>query len=303
MSEISIVRVSPIAQLRDLVELGKPRLSLLVIFTSAVGVWLAPVQPTAFVTLGFVIATSGLVAAANTLNCWIEVEIDALMQRTCNRPLPAGRLEPRTALLSGLTLGFVSLTALYATSNLLTLLLGASALVSYVLIYTPLKRVTPWAVLVGAVPGALPPLMGWTAATGTISAPGAYLFGILFLWQLPHFIAISVYLREDFRRGGLPVLPLVHGERIAGRQIVISTALIAGFGVCAQPLGIAGPVYTVVAAALGAGFLAVSLRGPRGDAPGGPERTAAVNAWARRVFGYSLLYLPILVATLVLAAL
>ena len=293
MTELIAARTAPIASLRDLVELGKPRLSLLVVFTSAVGLWLAPASTGFGVGLLFVLATACLVTAANTLNCWIEVEIDGLMRRTRNRPLPAGRLEPRTALFSGALLSVVALTSLSLTTNRLTVLLGAAALVIYVLIYTPLKRVSPTSVLVGAIPGALPPLMGWTAATGTLAAPGLFLFGILFFWQLPHFIAISLYLKQDFLRAGIQVLPVAHGNRFARRQVVVSTALLVLFSLAAAPLGIAGPIYTVVAALLGAGFLFVALPG---------LREIAGEASARRVFGYSLIYLPILIATLVLDA-
>ena len=176
----------PVARLRDLVELGKPRLSLLVIFTAAIGVWLAPVGIGAGRTLLFLVATSALVAAANTLNCWIEVEIDGRMNRTRDRPLPTGRLEPRTALISGVTVGAAALAVMTLSTNWLTTLLGVAALGIYVLVYTPLKRITPWALFVGAVPGALPPLMGWTAATASLSLPGWLLFSILFAWQLPH---------------------------------------------------------------------------------------------------------------------
>jgi protoheme IX farnesyltransferase len=293
MSEILISRGASIGQLRDLVELGKPRLSLLVIFTSAIGLWLAPVQPGLVPTVLFVLSTSCLVAAANTLNCWIEIEIDALMQRTQNRPLPAGRLEPRTALFSGMLLGGVALSSLYVTTNRLTVLIGALALVTYVLVYTPLKRVTPWSVLVGAVPGALPPLMGWTAATGTLAVPGWFVFGILFFWQLPHFIAISLYLREDFLRAGIQVLPVARGERFARRQLVLATTLLVSFSLAAMPLEVAGPIYTAVAALLGAVFVGLALPG---------LGRAADDAWARRIFAYTLIYLPVLIATLVLDA-
>jgi protoheme IX farnesyltransferase len=291
MSDALLLRQAPIARLRDLVELGKPRLSVLVIFTAAVGVWLAPDPIDLPGTVFFLLATSGLVAAANTLNCWIEKEIDGLMHRTRKRPLPSHRLEPRTALISGLTLSAAALTSLSLTTNVLTTLLGAIALVSYVLVYTPLKRLSPWALLVGAIPGALPPLMGWTAATGSLGIPGWYLFGVLFLWQLPHFLAISIYLRDDFRRGGLRVLPLVRGNDTARRYLIGLTTALVLHSLAAQPLGLAGAAYTSVAALLGGGFLFVAATGAQRR---GPE------AWARRVFAYTLIYLPLLVAVLVL---
>jgi len=290
----SLALPAPITRLRDLIELGKPRLSMLVIFTAGIGVWLAPVGSLGWAnTLGFLLATSALVASGNTLNCWIEVELDAQMNRTRNRPLPARRMEPRVALVSGVTVATLALIGLALTTNTLTTSLGMGAVVSYVLVYTPLKRITPWAVWVGAVPGALPPLMGWTAATGELAAPGLALFGILFFWQLPHFVAISLYLKEDFRRAGFRVLPLVKGDRIARLHLFAYTMLLVAFTMSLQPLGLAGTPYTIVAAVLGGVFLALALPG---------LRATATEAWATRIFSYTLVYLPILITVLVLDA-
>jgi protoheme IX farnesyltransferase len=283
----------PFPRLRDLVELGKPRLSSMVIFTAAVGVWLAGGPFAHWTTLVFLLSTSCLVAAANTLNCWIEAEIDGLMIRTRTRPLPAGRMEPRVALASGLLLSTVSLGALSAVTNTLTTLLGAIALVSYVLIYTPLKRVSPWALYVGAVPGAIPPLMGWTAASGELGTPGLFLFAILFAWQLPHFLAISLNLKEDFRRGGIRVLPLVSGDLVARRYLFAYTVLMGIVAVAGQPLGVAGYAYSTVALALSVAFIVIAAPGLRREAPEG---------WSRRVFLFTLLHLPVLISVLVINA-
>lgn len=292
MSEALAVR-APIARVRDFVELGKPRLSLLVLFTAAVGVWLAPPSLSWPRTLVFLLATSSLVAAANTLNCWLERELDGRMRRTRNRPLPAGRVEPRAALASGLVLSTLSLAVLAAATNALTTTLGAIALVTYVLAYTPLKRLTPWAVFVGAVPGAIPPLMGWTAATGGTAVAGWVLFAILFFWQLPHFVAISLYLKEDFRRAGFRVLPLVRGDLAARRHLFVYTLLLVGVSLTVQPLGLAGTAYSICSALLALPFIAIAGIG---------LRRAAGAAWASRIFGYTLLYLPILITVLVLDA-
>lgn len=281
------------ARLRDLVELGKPRITMLVLFTTAVGLWMAPGSLGAIGTFLFLLGTAGLVVSANTLNCWVERESDGLMLRTRRRALPAGRLEPRIALVSGLIVGFGSLALVWATTNPLTFGLGATALLSYVLAYTPLKRVSWLALLVGAVPGAIPPLMGWTALTGELSAPGWVLFGILFFWQLPHFIAISLYLKEDYRRGGLQVLPLVHGDAVARRHLFAYTLLLVGVSLGAIPLGLAGPAYLVSAIVLGAGFVWLAARG---------LRPVVEAVWARRAFGYSLIYLSLLIGILVLDA-
>ena len=224
------------------------------IFTAGIGVWIAGASTGLARTAVFLLATSCLVAAGNTLNCWIERELDALMKRTRYRPLPAQRLEPRVALASGLFLGTISLAALALATNTLTTALGAIALVGYVLVYTPMKRWTPWAVLVGAVPGAMPPLMGWTAATGSLAVPGAFVFGILFLWQLPHFVAISLYLKDDFQRAGFRVWSVARGDRSAQRWTFAFTVVLVAFSLLALPLGIAGPVYQTTALLLGIAF-------------------------------------------------
>ena len=286
MGQIAVVKSAPSARLRDLIELGKPRLSVLVVFTAGTGL------PSARSVLPFgrsvalLLATTALVVAANTLNCWIEREIDGRMRRTRERPLPAGRLEPATALVSGTILSVVALAALALATNLLTTILGAAALLIYVAIYTPLKRITPWSVLVGAIPGALPPLMGWTAAMGEFGASGWFLFGVLFFWQLPHFVAISVYLREDFARGGLRVMSVAYGPRTACRAIFAFTVLMVAWSLLPPFAGLAGAAYTIAAVVLGAVFLGLAAACLRPDAG---ERDA------RRVFHASLLYLPFLI--------
>jgi protoheme IX farnesyltransferase len=277
----------------DLLELGKPRITGLVVCTTAVGLWLAPGSLGASVTALFLAATALLVASANTLNCWIERHTDALMHRTRDRPLPAGRLGPGLALGVGLAEGAIALALIAWTTNPLTLGLGALALSSYVLAYTPLKRVGWWAVLVGAVPGAIPPLMGSTASSGSLSAAGWILFGILFFWQLPHFIAISLNHASDYRRGGLRVLPLVHGERAARRHLFGYTLLLVAVSLAAPAVGLAGPLYAATAALLGAGFLLLAAYG---------LRPVVEAVWARRTFAYSLVYLSLLIVVLVLDA-
>jgi protoheme IX farnesyltransferase len=292
-SRSGAVVLAPRARLRDLVELGKPRITLLVLVTTAVGAWLAPTALHPLRMALFLAATAMLVASANTLNCWYERDVDARMHRTRNRPLPAGRLEPVVALAFGAALGAGALALLAATTNPLTTALGALALGSYVLVYTPMKRTSPWAVVVGAVPGALPPLLGWTAASGSFGGPGWLLFGILFFWQLPHFLAISLYLEDDYRRGGLRVFSVVHGDGVARRHLFAYTLLLVGVSFAALPLGLGGSLYLAAAAVLGAGFIGIAARGL------GP----AVGAgWARAVFAYSLVYLPALITILVIDA-
>jgi protoheme IX farnesyltransferase len=276
---------------RDIVNLGKPRVTTLVIFTTATGIWLAPPNGAGLTTtLSFLFATSLLVASANTLNCWVERNSDGLMHRTMDRPLPAGRLAPGVALVWGSVLGLLALVLLHLTSNTLTAALGSIALLTYVLVYTPLKRVSPAALYVGAVPGAIPPLMGWTFATGSLDTPGWFLFALLFIWQIPHFIAISVYLEEDYRRGGLQVLPVAHGSKAAWRQMIWTSAALLAMSLAAAALGIAGPVYLVVATLAGAVFV-------HGAWTGSKAPTAKAG---RKVFAISILHLIAVVTTLIL---
>ncbi len=285
-------RTSRSATLRDLVALTKPRITFMVIITTAGGIWLAHHQgsalswPTILLTL---LATAMVVGSANTLNCWLERDLDRYMARTKNRPLPAGRLGANHALWLGIGLGVISVPVLTWVANPLTGLLAAVALVSYVMVYTPLKQKSPAALIVGAVPGALPPLMGWTAATGELAAPGVVLFGILFFWQMPHFLAISIFRQSEYAKAGIKVLPSVRGTRVAKRHAVAWAAALVPVSLLLVPLGIAGKIYLVVAGGLGLGFFVWSVVG---------LREAAGNRWARQLFLASLVYLPVLFAAL-----
>jgi len=279
------------AFLRDVVALAKPRVTALVLCTTAAGIWLAPGSVGAAGALVCLLATAMTVGAANTLNCWLEREADGRMERTRDRPLPAGRLDPRVALWFGVLLAAVSLPVLALTVNPLTGLLGAIALVTYVLLHTPLKQRSPFALPVGAVPGALPPLMGWTAVTGSADLPGIVLFGILFFWQLPHFLAISLYRKEDYAAAGIRTVPVVAGDRCARVHIVLWTVPLVAVTLLPYFVGIAGPVYLAAAGLLGAAFLAACLYG---------LRPSADRRWARGVFLGSLAYLTLLFAMLVI---
>jgi protoheme IX farnesyltransferase len=276
--------------LRDLLDLAKPRITSMVVFTTAMGLWLAPGSIGAGRTALLLIGTALLVGSANMLNCWYERETDGLMLRTRNRPLPAGRLEPWTALALGLGCGATAIPILALSINPLTALLGAIAHATYVLVYTPLKKLSPWALEVGAIPGAIPPLMGWTAATGALSLPGWFLFGILFFWQIPHFLAIAIYLEDDYRRGGLKVFSVERGPVTAARWLAFYTVALVAVSLLAQPLRLAGLAYTAAALVLGAGFLAFAKRGVTGPIEG---------AWARRTMLYSIAWLAALMLSLV----
>jgi len=271
----------------------KPRLSSLVLATTAAGMWLAPghAGPARWALALF--STAAVVGAANALNCWFERDSDRFMARTRTRPLPAGRMEPLPALIFGVALASLAIPALALGTNWLTGALALLAFCSYVLVYTPLKSRTEHAMLVGAVPGALPPLMGYTAATGRIALPGLALFAILFLWQLPHFLAIALFRKDEYRRAGLASVPLRQGDDAARAQAMTYLVLLWPVSFLPYAAHAAGKGYLACAVALGAGFLALGVYGWASRA--GPK-------WARRLFFASLAYLPVLLAALALDA-
>ncbi|MFZ5445053.1 MAG: heme o synthase [Myxococcota bacterium] len=282
------------AVVADYLALTKPRLSSLVLFTAAGGMWLAD-RPLSWKTWLFaMLGTAGTVGAANTINCVIERESDRFMARTAKRPLPMQRLGVTEALVFATFLAVVSVPMLWVGVNWLTGVLGLIALASYAFVYTPMKSRTHWAMHVGAVPGALPPLMGWTAATGRIEAPGLVLFAILFFWQLPHFIAIALFRKDEYLAAGLTSLPLERGDDVSRTHALAYVAALLGASVLPFVFDVAGRVYLVAALVLGAWFFQVALRG--WQTRGGPE-------WARKLFTTSLLYLTGLFAALAFRAL
>lgn len=285
------VRPSPLAVARDVVALGKPRLATLVVCTAAGGMWLAPGHRDAVRAAALLLGTTLVVGAANALNNWLERQVDGRMHRTRARPLPAGRLDPRVALALGLGVPAAALPALAWFTNGLTATLAALALFSYVVVYTPLKQRSPLALFVGAVPGAIPPLMGWTAVTGRIDLPGLALFAVLFFWQLPHFLAVSIYLKDDYARGGFRVFALVHGERAAVVATLATSVLLVPVTLSLVPLGLAGPAYGVAAAALGGGLVAFAISGLWAEVP---------VRWARSFFLGTLGYLTLLLAAILI---
>lgn len=282
---------SPLAFLRDLVLLSKPRLSGLVMLTSAGGMWLAPGRIGVARALLCIFSIAVVVGAANALNCFLEREIDARMRRTRDRPLPAGRIDPFVALGLGVAAPAFAIPVLVLSANRLSALLALAALLVYVLVYTPMKQRSTLALFVGAVPGALPPLIGWTSVTGRLDAGGLGLFALLFCWQLPHFLAISLYLREDYARGGLRVFSLVHGERATRLWSFLFSALLVPVSLALLPLHVAGTAYGVTAAVLGAGLVVFAAAGL------GKEG----GRWARSFFLSTLVYLTALFVALFLA--
>ncbi len=276
--------------LRDLVALVKPNIMVMSLLTLAGGMSLAPGVATAAQWVGALLGTALLVGSANTLNMYLERDVDRLMARTKNRPLPARRLDPQVALVFGVAQALIAVPVLTFVLNPLSGLLGVVALISYVMLYTPLKQTTTLATLVGAVPGAMPALMGWTALTNRIDVAGLAVFGLLFLWQIPHFHAIALFRFKDYRRAGLKTLPEKRGAR--GTRITMLPYLVAhvALSMLLYPLGVAGLLYLATAMVLGVGYLGYGLLGLRADA--GPR-------WARTLFFASIVYLPVLFTVLV----
>ena len=279
---------SPLQYAKDLLLLAKPRLSGLVVLTTAGGVALAPGRIGPARAAIAILGTAAVVGAANALNCWLERDVDGRMRRTRDRPLPAGRVEPFVALALGIAVPVFALPVLALAATPLAALLAFVALATYVLVYTPMKRRSTLALFVGAVPGAIPPLLGWTAVTGRLDPGGLALFALLFAWQLPHFLAISIYLAEDYARGGLQVFSLVHGERATRGAIAAGSALVLVASLALVPLGVAGTAYGAIAAATGVAFVALALRGLRGQGPRS----------ARNLFLATLLHLTLLFTAL-----
>jgi len=276
----------------DLVQLVKPRITALVLFTTASGLWLAPRGVSAKTVALTLLGTVLIVAAANVLNMYLERDSDALMARTANRPLPAHRMDPQVALKFGLVLAAISVPLLTFAVGPLPGLLAAIALVSYVLLYTPMKRQTAASLLVGALPGAIPPLIGWTAATAKLDLPGVLLFAVMFLWQVPHFLAITLFRKEEYARAGLIVQPNeAGGERAARMNIVRYTVALVFVSLLFVPLNVGHALYLFTALLLGGIFLGYGLFG---------LREGSGVRWARNLFLLSLVYLTVLFGVLMI---
>jgi protoheme IX farnesyltransferase len=277
----------------DLIALIKPRITALVLATTAAGLWLAPGDLPPWLVFYTLFGTALLVGAANALNMYLERDVDALMRRTQNRPLPARRLAPAVALWFGIVLATIAVFILVWRVNLLTAILGLIAFVSYVLFYTPLKQRSHVALLVGAVPGALPPLMGWTAATGSIALPGLVLFFILFLWQIPHFLSLALFHKEEYEKAGIRILPLEKGERETRHWIVRYLVGLVAVSLYPVWLRMAGEIYFWTALLLGVGFFVFGCYG---------LKRGADRKWAISFFIFSIIYLPIVLGVLAVAS-
>src|SRR5205809_7722150 len=276
----------------DFAELFKARLTLLVLLTTAVGFYLGADSPINYAALFHVVfGTAAAAAGAAALNQWWERQLDALMRRTRMRPVPAGRMRPAEALALGLVLSIFGVGYLAITCNALSVTLAAVTILIYIFGYTPLKRASTANTLVGAVPGAIPPMIGWAAARGTIEAGTWSLFAILLLWQLPHFFAIAWMYRDDYSRAGFRMISSDDrsGERSASQSVFFCILLLVIAGLPAF-LGIVTLLYLAIELALGGLFIAVAMRFLK-------KRTAGA---ARLLFITSIVYLPLLLGALVL---
>lgn len=280
------------ARLAAYIELTKPRITFLIVLTSAAGFCLASPGAVNYVVfahamIGIALLSSGV----GTLNQFMERELDALMRRTADRPLPSGRLLPFEALWFGLLLTATAEVYLAVFVNVLTAVLGLTVIAGYLMLYTPLKTRTTLSTVVGAFPGAVPPLIGWTAARGEIDVSAWVLFAILFLWQFPHFLAIAWMYREDYGRAGIKMLPVVEPDgRVTGQQIIVYSLMLIPVSLLPTVLGISGRFYFIAAIVLGLMFLASSIR----------AALSKSNQHARQLLLASVLYLPLLFAVMVL---
>ena len=276
----------------DFVTLTKPRLNFLVLITTLAGMYIAAPDGVALPILVHALVGTALVAGgASALNQVWERDTDSLMRRTRLRPIPSRRLRVSDGTWFGTLLSAAGLIELTWKVNPLAAAVAAATLVSYVFVYTPLKTRTSLSTLVGAVPGALPPVIGWAAATGTISTAAVVLFGIVFLWQMPHFLAIAWLYREDYEHAGMPLLPVLEPDgRRTGQQALLYAAALWPVSLLPAVVHIADAPYSIIATILGFGLIALSALFAR-------ERTTKT---ARTLFLYSILYLPLLWSALVI---
>ena len=283
---VRLQRLSARERVAAYAELTKPRITFLIVLTSAAGFALGSSGPVNFGAMasamfGIALLSSGIA----TLNQYMERDLDALMRRTADRPLPSGKLLPWEALWFGVGLTLLAEVYLAVLVNPLTALLGLTVISGYLFAYTPLKTRTTLSTMVGAFPGAVPPLIGWAAARGEIGLEAWVLFAILFLWQFPHFLAIAWMYREDYGRAGILMLPVVEPDgRVTAQQIVVYTVLLIPVSLLPTALGVSGKVYLYGAIVLGLLFLYSSLR----------AAFSKSRQEARRLLLASVIYLPLL---------
>jgi protoheme IX farnesyltransferase len=276
----------------DYVALTKPRVQLLLLLTTVTTMYVAG-DPSVELVLATCLGGSLSAGGAGAVNHWFDRDIDAQMARTATRPVPAGRIAPGAALAFGLVLGALSFAWLVVAVNALSALLALSGFLGYVLVYTMwLKRTTPQNIVIGGAAGAVPPLVGWAAVTGRVDPTALYLFAIVFYWTPPHFWALSLLMKDEYARVGVPMMPVVRGEAETRRQIVLYTGLLTVLTLLPVVFGFFGVVYAVAATLLGAAFLWLSVRLQR----------VADRRSALRTYLFSLAYLAALFCAMVLDA-
>ncbi len=282
------------ADWRDLFALTKPRVMRSVVFTALCGMLAAPVAMPPALGIAAILAIALAAGSAGALNQWYEADIDALMQRTANRPLPAGRITAQTALHFGVGLGVFSVALMYLAANAFAAALLVASILFYVLVYTVgLKRRTPQNIVIGGAAGAFPPLIGWVAATGEVTLLPILMFAIIFLWTPPHSWALALLIRDDYAKGGVPMLPVVAGARTTRAQMLGYALLMAGAAVSPWVFGLASDVYGAVAAVGSAIFVALTAWCLVADAP-----TPATMKPERALFIYSIGYVLVIFAAL-----
>ncbi len=276
--------------LRGFYLLCKPRVVALIVFTAAIGALLArPGVPSLRILLPALIGIACTAASAAAFNCLIERRIDVVMARTCLRPLPAGQVSVRQALIFASVLAACGLLILYAFVNPLTMWLTLLAFLGYAVIYTAfLKAATPMNIVIGGAAGAMPPILGWAAMTGLVTPEPIVLFAIIFAWTPPHFWSLALYRRDEYAAAGVPMLPVTHGERFTRLQILLYTLVLVATSLVPYARGMSGLPYLFAAIALDAGFLYYAARLYRRYS----------DVLARRTFAYSIIYLSLLFAAL-----
>lgn len=272
-------------------ELTKPRIAFMLVLTSAAGFYLGAVNSfDIWLFINSMTAITLLAFGVATLNQYIERDIDTKMERTAKRPLPTAKVSPNEALIFGILLCVAAEIYLFLAVNTLTAILGLVVIVGYVFLYTPLKTRTTASTAIGALPGAMPPLMGWTSATNEITLGAWFLFALLFLWQFPHFLAIAWMYKEQYAKAGIKMLPVVEKDgKITAQQIVIFTIMLVPISLAPFFLGISGVIYLIGAIILGIWFLIVSIQ---------TARAKSVEK-ARKLLLVSVLYLPLIFALMV----
>jgi protoheme IX farnesyltransferase len=287
-----------LAEVRDWITLLKPRVMTLVVFTGLIGLLVAPghLHPVLAFTAVLCIAVGA--GACGAINMWYDRDIDALMRRTRNRPIPAGRVAPGEALGFGITLAVASVIVMGLAINLTAAALLALSIGFYVFVYTMwLKRRTPQNIVIGGAAGAFPAVIGWAAVTGSVDLVPLILFAIVFFWTPPHFWSLALWANDDYRRANVPMLPVVAGAKETRRQIVLYSLVLVPLSLVPWAVGFVGPVYGLAAAMLGAGFLLGVWRVAR-DRQDAAGVSLTGDAPARAAFKYSIVYLFVLFAAL-----